>query len=157
MLMAAKKGLQDFDENVKKAGAAIGQLLGRFQSHLDKTGRQAIKTAKELVETASKTAEKTVGSTVERIHEATASGPEVKVAPAGLRPVNNKPISESVRLLAADINSYLTENGKTTVDDLLAVMEKRRRNRGMTFAAIGWLAGQDKVKITKDGKNISLA
>ena len=154
--MSAKKGLHDFDENVKKAGAAIGQLIGRLQTRLDKTGRQAISTAKELVETASKTAEKTVGSTVEKIHEATASEADAKRPTAALKPVKNKPIAESVRLLAGDITAYLKDNGKTTVEELVTAMEKQRRNPGMIFAAIGWLAGQDKVKITKDGKNISV-
>ena len=153
--MSAKKGLQDFDESVKKAGAAIGQLLGRFQNNLDKTGKQAIKTAKELVETASKTAEKTVGSTVERIHEATAGDAAKKSAAPAIKSVKNKPIRESVRLLAGEITDYLKENGKTAVVDLVAAMEKQRRNPGMIFAAIGWLAGEGKVQITKDGKNIS--
>ncbi len=155
--MSAKKGLKDFDETVKKAGAAIGQLLGRFQSNLDKTGRQAISTAKELVETVSKTAEKTVESTVEKIHEVTATGEAAKKpATLALRSIKNKPIADSVQLLADDISAYLKENGKSTVNDLVAAMEKQRRNPGMTFAAIGWLTGKGKVKVTKDGKNISL-
>ena len=155
--MSAKKGLKDFDETVKKAGTAIGQLLGRFQTNLDKTGRQAISTAKELVETVSKTAEKTVGTTVEKIHEATAVGEAAKktTAPA-LRSIKNKAIADSIQLLADDIAAYLKENGKTTVNDLVAAMEKQRRNPGMTFAAIGWLTGKGKVKVTKDGKNISV-
>jgi len=157
MIMPAKKGLQDFDENVKKAGAAIGQLLGRLQSKLDKSGRQAISTAKELVETASKTAEKTVGSTVEKIHEATATTDTAKksAAPA-LKSIKNKPIGDSVKLLADDIAAYLKENGKTTVEELVAAMEKQRRNPGMIFAAMGWLVGGGKAKVTKDGKNISV-
>ena len=153
--MSAKKGLQDFDESVKKAGAAIGQLLGRFQNNLDKTGRQAIKTAKELVETASKTAERTVESTVEKIHDATAGESAKKATAPALKSIKNKPIDDSVKLLADDISAYLKENGKTSVIDLVAAMEKQRRNPGMTFAAMGWLAGAGKVKVTKDGKNIS--
>ena len=153
--MSAKKGLQDFDENVKKAGAAIGQLLGRFQTNLDKTGKQAIKTAKELVETASKTAEKTVESTVEKIHEATAGENAKKAAAPALKSIKSKSIGDSVKLLADEISAYLKENGKTTVADLVAAMEKQRRNPGMIFAAMGWLAGAGKVKVTKDGKNIS--
>ena len=153
--MPAKKGLQDFDESVKKAGAAIGQLLGRFQTNIDKTGKQAIKTAKELVETASKTAEKTVESTVEKIHEATAGEAVKKAAVPALKSIKSKSIGDSVKLLADDISAYLKENGKTTVEDLVAAMEKQRRNPGMIFAAMGWLAGAGKVKVTKDGKNIS--
>jgi hypothetical protein len=154
--MSAKKGLQDFDDNVKKAGAALGQLLGRFQTNLDKTGKQAIKTAKELVETASKTAEKTVESTVEKIHEATGSESAKKAADLALKSIKSKPIGDSVKLLADDITAYLKENGKTTVADLVIAIEKQRRNPGMIFAAIGWLVGGGKVKVTKDGKNISV-
>jgi hypothetical protein len=156
MIMSAKKGLKDFDESVKKAGTAIGQLLGRFQTNLDKTGRQAISTAKELVETVSKTAEKTVGSTVEKIHDATSTGEAAKkpAAPT-LRSIKNKPIADSIQLLADDISAHLKENGKTTVNDLVTAMGKQRRNPGMVFAAIGWLTGKGKIKVTKDGKNIS--
>ena len=35
-------------------------------------------------------------------------------------------------------------------------MEKQRRNPGMIFAALGWLTGEGKAKVTKDGKNISV-
>ena len=56
--MTSKKGLKDFDENLKKAGSMIGQLFARSQKKLEETGKQAIKTATELVETVSQTAEK---------------------------------------------------------------------------------------------------
>ena len=57
--------------------------------------------------------------------------------------------------MAADITDYLADNGKTPVTELVAAMEKKRRNQGMIFAAIGWLAGEGKAKVTKNGQNIS--
>ena len=155
--MTPKKGFKDFDENLKKAGSAIGQLLARSQKKLEESGKQAIKTAAELVETVTKTAEKTVESTVEKIHEVTATDEPAKKATApALRSMKSKPIADSIRLLADDISAYLKENGKTTVNDLVTAMEKQRRNPGMIFAAMGWLTGAGKVKVTKDGKNISV-
>ncbi|MEN8134700.1 MAG: winged helix-turn-helix domain-containing protein [Thermodesulfobacteriota bacterium] len=157
MTTPQKKGLKNFDESLKKAGSALGKLFARSQKKLEEGGRQAVKTASELVDTATKTAEKTVESTVEKIHEATATGEATKkAAPPALKSIKSKPIADSVRLLADDISAYLTDNGKTTVADLVAAMEKQRRNQGMIFAAMGWLAGEGKVKVTKDGKNISV-
>ena len=154
----AAKGLKDFDENLKKAATAIGQLLARSQTKLEKTGRQALKTTGKIVDSVTKKAEQTVESTVEKIHEATTSGDEQskKTAPAKFKPIKNKTINESVRFLAEDIINYLTDNGKTTMAELQMIMGKRRRNQGMVFAAIGWLAGENKVHITRDGNNISL-
>ena len=151
------KGLKGFDENLKKAGSVLGRLFARSQKKLEESGRQAIKTAGELVDTATKTAEKTVESTVVKIHEATATGEATKKSapPAAFRSIKSKSIADSVRLLADDISAYLTENGKTSVAELVTAMEKQRRNQGMIFAAMGWLAGEGKVKVTKDGKNIS--
>ena len=154
--MTSKKGLKDFDENLKKAGSMIGQLFARSQKKLEETGKQAIKTATELVETVSQTAEKTVGSTVEKIHDATATGTAAKATVPALKSIKNKAIKDSVLLLAEDISAYLKENGKTTVTDLVAAMEKQRRNPGMIFAAMGWLVGAGKATVTKDGKNISV-
>ena len=154
----AAKGLKDFDENLKKAATAIGQLLARSQTKLEKTGRQALKTTGRIVDSVTKKAEQTVESTVEKIHEVTASGDEQSktTAPARFKPIKNKAINESVRFLAEDIINYLTDNGKTTMAELQMIMGKRRRNQGMVFAAIGWLAGENKVHITRDGNNISL-
>jgi nucleotidyltransferase/DNA polymerase involved in DNA repair len=151
-----QKGLKNFDENLKKVGSVLGRLFARSQKKLEESGRQAIKTAGELVETAAKTAEKTVESTVEKIHEATATGGTIKkTATPALKSIKSKSIADSVCLLADDISAYLKDNGKTTVEELVAAMEKQRRNQGMIFAAMGWLVGEGKVKVTKDGKNIS--
>jgi hypothetical protein len=156
MTKPQKKGLKDFDESLKKAGSALGRLFARSQKKLEERGRQAVKTASVFVDTATKTAEKTVESTVEKIHEATASGETTKkTAPLALKSIKSKPIADSVRLLADDISVYLKENGKTAVEELVGAMEKQRRNQGMIFAAMGWLVGEGKVKVTKDGKNIS--
>ncbi len=155
-MTTSHKGLKNFDETLKKAGSALGRFFARSQKKLEESGRQAVKTASELVDTATRTAEKTVESTVERIHEATATEAETKKsAPPVLKSIKNKSIADSVRLLADDISAYLNENGKTAVEELVAAMEKQRRNQGMIFAAMGWLAGEGKVKVTKDGKNIS--
>ncbi|MCK4838599.1 MAG: winged helix-turn-helix domain-containing protein [Desulfobulbaceae bacterium] len=155
-MTTSHKGLKNFDENLKKAGSALGRLFARSQKKLEESGRKAVKTANEMVDTATRTAEKTVESTVEKIHEATATGEATKKpAPPALKSIKSKSIADSVRLLADDISVYLNDNGKTTVEELVASMEKQRRNQGMIFAAIGWLAGEDKVKVTKDGKNIS--
>ena len=157
-IVASKKGLTDFDENVKKAGSAIGKLLARSQAKIEKAGRQALKTTGELVETMTKKTEETVESTVEKIHEATAPSNEESKNNAipKFKPIKNKAINESVRFLGEDIINYLVDNGKTTMAEMEMVMGKRRRNPGMTFAAIGWLAGEDKVHITRNGENISL-
>lgn len=156
--MAPGKRLKDFDENLKKAGAAIGQFLARSQAKLEKTGSRAIKSTEKLVDTMARRAEHTVESTVEKIHEATAPSDDHdhKPSPARFSSIKNKAISESVLFLATDIIDYLTDNGKTTVAELQMIMEKRRRNPGMTFAALGWLVGENKVHITRNGENISL-
>ena len=105
--MTTKKGLKDFDEHLKKAGSVIGQLFARSQKKLEESGKQAIKTATELVETVSKTAEKTVGATVEKIHDATATETAAKATAPALRSIKNKSIADSIRLLADDISAYL--------------------------------------------------
>ena len=112
-----------------------------------------------MIDTMTQKTEQTVESTVEKIHEATAPDREKSkknTATARFKPVQNKAINESIRIIAEDIINYLTDNGKTTTAELQMVMGKRRRNQGMIFAAIGWLAGENKVHITRDGNNISL-
>jgi ATP:corrinoid adenosyltransferase len=157
-MVAPKKGPKDFDGNLKKTGAALGQLLARSQAKLEKTRLQAIKSTGRLVDRMTRKAEQTVEATAEKIHTATASTEEQsrKTATARFKPVKNNAINESVRILAEDILTYLIDNGKTTTAELQMVMEKRRRNPGMIFAAIGWLAGENKVHITRDGNNISM-
>lgn len=156
--MASGKGLKDFDENLKKAGSAIGQLLARSQAKLEKTGRQAIETTEKLVNNMTKKAEETVETTVEKIHEATATSDEQhkKSQTAKFKPIKNMAINDSVRFMGEDILEYLVDNGKTPITEMQMVMEKRRRNPGMTFAAIGWLAGNDKIHITRNGETLSI-
>jgi hypothetical protein len=156
--VAPRKGLKDFDENLKKAGAAIGQLLARSQAKLEKTGRQALKTTGKLVDTMTKKAGPTLEATGETIPAAPDPGEEQnkKNSPAGFKPIKNNPINISIRLLGEEIIAYLTDNGKTTTAELQMIMGRRRRNQGMVFAALGWLAAEGKVHITRDGNNIGL-
>jgi hypothetical protein len=150
--------MKDFDKNLKKAGAAIGQLLARSQAKLEKTGRQALKTTGKLVDTMTKKAEPPGEPPVGKIRDASAPGEEQnpKSSPTGFKPIKNNPIDLSIRLLGEEIIDYLTDNGKTATAELQMIMGKRRRNQGMVFAAVGWLAGEGKVHITRDGNTIGL-
>jgi len=156
--VTSKKGLKDFDENLKKAGAAIGQLLARSQAKLEKTGKQALKTTEMLVGAITLKSERPTEEITEKTPEPTIDVEErnENMSKQRLRPINNKPIAESIRILGDDIVDYLTDNGKTTAAELLMVMEKRRRNLAMIFGALGWLVAEKKIHVTRNGQNISL-
>jgi hypothetical protein len=156
-IVAPKKGLKDFDKNLKKAGTAIGQLLARSQAKLEERGRQALKSTGKLVDSMTKKAEETMETGVEKIHEATAPETSAKAQVASaFKPIKNKPIADSIKLLAEEIRIYLDDNGKTPVEELIVIMGRRRRNPGMFFAAVGWLSVEGKVKVTKNGLTLSI-
>ncbi|MDF1577888.1 MAG: hypothetical protein P1P81_05520 [Desulfobulbales bacterium] len=156
--MAPKKGLKDFDKQLKKAGTAIGQLLARSQAMIEKATRQAKKTTGKLAETIANKGGQTLEGTMSNIPKTRKYGKEAPedMSTPRLRPIKNKPIEESIRILGEDIINYLIDNGKTTTAEMMMVMEKRRRNPAMIYGAIGWLAGENRIHITRNGQNLSL-
>lgn len=156
--MAPRKKVNDFESSLKKAGSTIGQLVAKSQAKIEKTRRQAIEKTGKLFASISQKAEHTIESTIEKIHEETAPANENNRPDTqpSFKPIKNKAIRESVLFLAEDILEYLTDNGKTPINELLMIMGKRRRNPGMTFGAIGWLIGENRIHITRNGENISL-
>lgn len=156
--MASKKGLKDFDKHLKKAGSAIGQLLARSQAKIEKTTRQAQKSTEKLVGTLAHKSEQVREAAMKNIprNKNHAEEPIENMSTPKLRPIKNKPIDESIRILGKDIINYLTDNGKTTTAEMMMVMEKRRRNPAMIYGAIGWLAGENRIHITRNGENIAL-
>lgn len=156
--MAPKKEPTDFDNRLKRAGSAFGQFLARSQAKIEKTTRQAQKSTEKLVETIAhkggQAREAIIGNPLATTphgeeHEENMSTPR-------FRPIKNKPIDESIRVLGEDIINYLIDNGKTTTAEMMMVMERRRRNPAMIYGAIGWLAGENRIHITRNGQNLSL-
>ncbi|MCA1766131.1 MAG: hypothetical protein LC633_07800 [Desulfobulbaceae bacterium] len=157
--MAPNKERKGFDKHLKIAGTAIGQFLGKSQARFEKATRQAHKTTEKLVETiVTRSGQMTQQVTMGNIPKTTNYGeePTEKMTTPRLRPIKNKPIEESIRILGEDIINYLIDNGKTTTAEMMMVMEKRRRNPAMIYGAIGWLAGDNRIHITRNGQNLSL-
>ncbi len=156
--MAPNKERKGSDKYLEKAGTAIGKFLGKSQARFEKVTRQAHKTTEKLVETIVTRSGQETQATMGNIPKTTNYGeePTEEMSTPRLRPIKNKPIEESIRILGEDIINYLIDNGKTTTAEMMMVMEKRRRNPAMIYGAIGWLAGENRIHITRNGQNLSL-
>ena len=66
-------------------------------------------------------------------------------------------IDVAAGLLAEEVRAYLEENEEIGLSKLVNVMKNQRNSEAMTFGAIGWLARDGKIAISKDGKKIYMA
>jgi uncharacterized protein with PhoU and TrkA domain len=155
--MTDKKKSDKIDENMKKAASSIGKALARSQVKLEKTRRQAIKKAGEMVDKVTISAEQALDRTVKKTHKTeddisgTRKGSSSRFSGRG-----KKSVIDSIGLLAGEVLAYLEENEEIGLSKLVNVMKNRGNSEAMAFGAVGWLAREGKIAISKDGKKISL-
>ncbi len=155
--MAKKKSPDKLDQNLKEAATKIGKALARSQVKFEKTRRQALKRAEEMVERVTHSAEKPMGQKVDDAGEAeerikgTRKGSSSRFKPTG-----RKSVTDSIGLLADEVQAYLEENEEIGLSKLVNIMKNRSNSEAMTFGAIGWLARDGKITISRDGKKISI-
>jgi hypothetical protein len=155
--MPDKKKSDKIDENMKKAASSIGKALARSQVKLEKTRRQAVKKAGEMVDKVTSSAEQALERTVKKPHktEDDISGTR-KVSASRFSGRGKKSVIDSIGLLAGEVLAYLEENEEIGLSKLVNVMKNRGNSEAMAFGAVGWLARENKIAISKDGKKISL-
>jgi len=155
--MADKKKSDKIDENMKKAASSIGKVLARSQIKLEKTRRQAVKKAGEMVDKVTQSAEQALERTASKIQRTennssgTRKGSSTRFSGRG-----KKSVVDSIGLLAGEVLTYLEENEEIGLSKLVNVMKNRGNSEAMAFGAIGWLAREGKVAISRDGKKISI-
>jgi len=155
--MTDKKKTDKIDENMKKAASSIGKALARSQVKLEKTRRQAVKKAGEMVDKVSHSAEQALNRTAPKISQTkndtsgTRRGPSSRFSGRG-----KKSVIDSIGLLAGEVLAYLEENEEIGLSKMVNVMKNRGNSEAMAFGSIGWLAREGKITISKDGKKISI-
>jgi len=155
--MADKKKSDKIDENMKKAASSIGKALARSQAKLEKTRRQAVEKAGKMVDRVTHTAEQALDRTVKKNSQdekeisGTRKGSSSKFSGRG-----KKSVVDTIGLLAEEVLTYLEEQEEIGLSRLVNVMKNRGNSEAMAFGAIGWLAKEGKVTISKDGKKISI-
>jgi hypothetical protein len=155
--MADKKKTDKIDENMKKAASSIGKALARSQVKLEKTRRQAVKRAGEMVGKVTHSAEQALDRTAKKIPQTENVIPGTKRGSSSrFSGRGKKSVIDSIGLLAAEVLIYLEENEEIGLSKLVNVMKNRGNSEAMAFGSIGWLAREGKIAISRDGKKISI-
>lgn len=155
--MTVRKKSRKLEQGLKKAATTIGKSLARSQVKIEKTGRQAVKSAEKLVESMTHSAEEVLAKTAGKIKQA-----EEKISggretgSSRFKGAGRKSVAESLGMLADEIRIYLEEHEEIGVSKLLGVMKSRSHSDAMVFAAMGWLVRDAKIAISGDGKKVSL-
>jgi hypothetical protein len=80
--------------------------------------------------------------------ESSQTSPKPDTARSSAAAIKNSGIKEGVGFIAGDIFAYLYKSGEASLNDLKTELNQ---TPAMLQMAVGWLAREDKVQITKKG------